>query len=271
MPNYNNQGGRPRKEIINRWEGIGIAKARGNDNAEIQFYPFQRGGGAIHLTLVCTEITGTDANGQPRTRTTYVPVNAMTSKTITEDIIRNIRAGMKLHIVGSLGLDTYTDKRTNEKRSSICVNAYVMEILETPQPMPAQGGYYGQPQQGGYGQPQQGYQQPVQGGYQQQVYQGQPYGQQQPRQGYGQPQQGYQPQRGYQGQPAGGNSYPAPAPQAPQAPGYQQQPPVYQQHAQAPQVPQQGQRQQAVPPYYQAPQPGQAADQGDDMPADIVL
>ena len=237
MPNYNNQGGRPRKEIINRWEGIGIAKARGNDNAEIQFYPFQRGGGAIHLTLVCTEITGTDANGQPRTRTTYVPVNAMTSKTITEDIIRNIRAGMKLHIVGSLGLDTYTDKRTNEKRSSICVNAYVMEILETPQPMPAQGGYYGQPQQGGYGQPQ----------------------------------QGYQPQRGYQGQPAGGNSYPAPAPQAPQAPGYQQQPPVYQQHAQAPQVPQQGQRQQAVPPYYQAPQPAQPADQGDDMPADIVL
>ena len=253
MNNFNSNGGQraPKKPVINKWEGEGILRTRSaNDSEEIKFYPFQSGGGAIHVSLAITETNGADEQGVPRTRTVYVPVNVKTNRMITQQMLQGLRVGMKVHVVGSLKTESYTSKKTGANVSTLVVEAYVFEILEMPQQM---YGGYGQQQgyqpQGGMpqygpqpgmapGAPAPGYQQPYP--QQQPAYQQAPYGQQQaPAPGYQQPV--YQPQGGY-GQ------------QAPmQAPVQQQQAPQPQRPAApqaAPGAP--------VPPYYQPPYQGAA-------------
>lgn len=247
---YNNEGKAPKRNKINEWTGEGIVRPRsGNDGDEIKFFPFQRGGGAIHISLACTEqLPGADENGQPKTQTAYVPVNVMTNKNITENQLRSVTPGMRVQVVGRLAPESYTSKRTGQKVTTLVVNAFVFQILAMPaqnyggapqygaQPQyPQQGGYPGP--QGGYGQapqyggqPQGGYpgpQYPPQGGYGQAP---QGYGQQPQYPGYGQAPQ-YPPQQPhFGGQPAGYGQAavpPGPQPQAPaQAPG-QAAPPYY--------------------------------------------
>lgn len=244
MSNNNSYGANnaSKKQIINKWEGEGIVRPRsGNNDEQIKFYPFKNGGGAIHITVECSEMTGTaDENGQPKVMTSYIPVNVMTNRLITQQQLMGICAGMKVHVVGKLQPESYTSRQTNQKVTRLVVNAFVFEVLQMPQqnapagytgPYPPQGGY---PMQGNYpGQPQPGYgPQPgyaPQGGYPPQGgYQGQPpqgYG---PQPGYA-PQGGYLPQGGYQGQPGapqGGSPAPHPA------------------------------GAQGAPPYYMPPQPG---------------
>lgn len=256
MAYNNNQGGygqgaqKPKREIINEWKGTGIVRPRsGNDQDPITFYPFQRGGGAIHITVACSEIVGADESGNAKQRTYYIPVNVLTNKNITQQQLQSVCAGMKVRVVGKLEPESYTSKKTGQKVTSLVVNAYVFEILQFPQ--------------------QQGFAQPMQGaGYGQQQF----YGPQGPA-----PQGQYQQQQYYGPQPAPGQ-YGGPAPQG-QYRGQQQGQyygpqggaPAQGPHTQfAPGAPAQGQG--PTPPYYQAPAPAQAggAPVLEDMPADIM-
>lgn len=264
--NFDQRGGkRPAKPIINKWEGEGFVKSRtANDNDEIQFFPFRNGGGAIHISVACSEMNGADENGQPRVTTSYIPVNVMTNRLITEQQLKGVRQGMKVHVVGKLQPESYTSKKTGNRVTSMVVNAYVFEILEMPQQIMGPG--YAQPDYA----PQPGFM---------------------PQQGYIQPGQYPAPQGGYQQPPMGG----APAPGFPSQPAYAQQQrpyqqpaqPAYQRQAPASMPAYQPQGAQApagapphgnIPPYYQRPgtpqgggyvQPGQqqpAGPQGQFMP-----
>lgn len=249
----NNAGGQaPRKQKINEWTGEGIVRPRsGNDGDEIRFFPFQRGGGAIHITVACTEQYGASENGQPKEQTSYVPVNVITNSRITEEQLKGVCAGMRVRVVGKLTPESYTSKRTGQKVTTLVVNAFVFEVLAMPAHSYTQQGVYA-PQQAPY--PPQAPPYPPQAGYPGPAaapiyppYQGAP--------------QAYFPQQGgYPGYPGA------------QAPQYPQQPPQYNpQNAPAPAP--QGGRQQAPPPYYVppgGPQPPQApAPAIEDMPADI--
>lgn len=280
MPYYNqNQGRTPKKQVINKWEGIGIVRPRSaQENDALQFFAFPNGGGALHFSLLCTEITGADANGAPKTRTTYLPVKVYTNKNITEQQLRSIVSGMKLRCVGSLQHESYTSKKTGQKVSALVLNAYVIEILEAPM----QGQYPPQP----YG-TQYPYPQPQQGGpaYQQPYPEPAPGPQRAPAQApqyQPQPQYGQAPAQGpqYQPQPQYGQA-PAPAPQYQPQPQYGQAPaqapaqaqPQYQPQPQPQQQAQPQQQQaQAAPPYYRpAPAPQAApAPVEEDMPEDMT-
>lgn len=241
--NYQQQGARraPKEPVINRWEGEGIVRPRsGNDGDEIKFFPFKNGGGAIHISVECVETSGADQNGQPRTITTYVPVNVMANRLIPEQQLKAVRAGMRVHLKGRLQQESYTSKKDGTRKSAMVVNAFVFEIIDmqpqTIQQPQYQQGYAPQypPQQPGYA-PQQGYA---------------------PQPPYGQP--AYPQQQGYQQAPP--PQYP-PQQQPPygQQQGYQQ-PPLYnpppaQQPGYAQAAAAQGQAHaQQAPPYYQPPQ-----------------
>ena len=147
----NNAGGQaPRKQKINEWTGEGIVRPRsGNDGDEIRFFPFQRGGGAIHITVACTEQYGASENGQPKEQTSYVPVNVITNSRITEEQLKGVCAGMRVRVVGKLTPESYTSKRTGQKVTTLVVNAFVFEVLAMPAHSYApQGGYA--PQQAPY-------------------------------------------------------------------------------------------------------------------------
>lgn len=222
MSDYNNQGGKaPKKPKINEWSGEGIVKPRsGNDGDEIRFFAFQKGGGAIHITVACSEpVQGADENGQPRMKTSYIPVNVMTNRAISQQQLMAIKPGMRVRVVGKLEPESYTSKKTGQKVTALVVNAFVFEVLAMPQQaMTPQYGAMPQAQQPAYGaqppygmmQPQQQY--PLQGGYPGPQYGAPVQPQYPPQQGYPGPQ--YQPQ--YQ-------------PQQPQAPAgaARQTPPYY--------------------------------------------
>jgi len=233
------KGQRQKKEKTNVVELTGIVESRGR-NQEIQFYGFQNGtgGGVIHINLRVQEFTGkSDENGNPKTTTSFVPVSVYTNNgsttRITEQQLRSVVAGMKVHVVGRLVNRRFKDN-TGADRSTLEVNAYVFEVLEMPMVAPAVP-------MGGQPWPQQGQQQSYYGG-------GQPMPQQGP--GYVQPQAPTYG-GGYPGAPAPGQAQPYPRQQ--QAPGYnqgysqgQQQPPYY-----GPGAPQQGQGgQQGAGPVY---------------------
>ena len=282
--NYN-QGGaggagapKQKKEVINKGEWVGFVRTRsGKPGDPIKFIPWANGG-VIHITLEVQENIGADENGQAKIQKGFFPVNLSTKyKPITVQQLQSIQPGMKVRIVGKLINESYTSKKDGERRTSIAIEAFLVEVLEMPQQTygtqwgawPQQGGFgpqQGYPQQGfqhpqGYQQPQGGY--PQQGAWPQQGGFG-------PQQGY--PQQGFQQPQGYQ-QPQGGYPQQGPWPQqggyAPQQ-GYQQP----QGGAQPQGQPQGGTRQ----PYYQRPgaspqgpaNPGPAAPatpvDDDDMP-----
>lgn len=247
MQNDYQQGARraPKEPVVNRWEGEGIVRPRsGNEGDEIRFFPFKNGGGAIHISIECTETSGTDQNGQPRTLTTYVPVNVMANRLIPEQQLKAVRAGMRVRAKGRLQQESYTSKKDGSRKSTMVVNAFVFEILDMQTQAVQQPAYqqaYGQqaqfpPQQPVYP-PQQGYMP----GYA-------PQGQYPPQQ------QAYPPQPGYVPQP----QYPA------------QQQPVYQQPGYAQAAAQQrtppAQGQGPLPPYYQAPAPTPPLPAEEDMP-----
>lgn len=251
---YENGGKSPKKPIINQWTGEGIVRPRSNnDGDEIKFFPFQRGGGAIHFSLACTEeMPGADPNGQPKTQTAYIPVNVMTNKNITEDQLKSVVPGMRVRVVGRLAPESYTSKRTNAKVTTMSVSAFVFEILA----MPAANNYG---PQGGYASqspyPQQGIQYS---------------GQYPPQGGYPGPQGSYQqygPQGGYQQYgPQGGMPYP-PAPGYPQPGGYPAAQPQQQPYGRSPYAPQTGAPAPAgIPPYYIHPGQGGPGPQGSDAP-----
>ena len=232
--NYN-QGGaggagapKQKKEVINKGEWVGFVRTRsGKPGDPIKFIPWANGG-VIHITLEVQENIGADENGQAKIQKGFFPVNLSTKyKPITVQQLQSIQPGMKVRIVGKLINESYTSKKDGERRTSIAIEAFLVEVLEMPQQTygsqwgawPQQGGFgpqQGYPQQGfqhpqGYQQPQGGYPQqgpwPQQGGYA-------------PQQGYQQPQSGAQPQ----GQPQGGTrqSYyqrPGASPQGPANPG----------------------------------------------------
>lgn len=212
--NYNGQGagsaqpsGKQKKEKVNYVELVGYLTARSsNENDQIMFYPFKNGGGAVHCSLKVLQPTGqADEYGNPKMRTTYVPVDIAVNKMIPASTLQGLIPGMKVKVVGELKLQTYQKKNTNEKVSSLAVSAYVFEILQAPMttmspgypPQPAYPpqapGYAPQPQSPAYPpQPQTQPAPPAMGGMP----------------GYPPQAQGYAPQ---------------PQPQ-PQAPGYSHQP-----------------------------------------------
>ena len=194
---------RQKKDKINNVELTGLVEPRGR-NQEIKVFTFPNGGAAVHINLKIQEATGkSDENGFPRMRTTYIPVSIRTNKIIPLEQLRSIAIGMKVHVVGRLNNTSYEDKR-GEKRTSLEVDVYVLEILEMPMQQAAP--YAAQPYQ-----PQPAGGMPPYGG---QPYQQAPAGQPYPPQ-YAQPQPG-------QGMPYGGQPYP----QA--AAGQQAAPPAYQ-------------------------------------------
>ena len=166
MQNYPNtpQGGerKPRKEKINECEFRGVIVARGQNDAEpIKVYTFDNGGAVIHANLKVSEYTGrADENGNPKMKTTTVPLNVNANKLITVDMLRSIVPGSTVRVVGRLENESYRDKQTGQYRSSLVVNAYVMEILQLPiQAQPYAPAAYPQPQYGAqpaYGQQQYG-------------------------------------------------------------------------------------------------------------------
>ena len=211
------KGPRQKKEKINSVELTGLVESRARDQ-EIKYYAFSNGnGGAIHFNVKTSEpIEGqSDANGYPKMKIAFVPVTVRTNKNISEQQLRSIQVGMKVHVVGRIANQQYEDRNGN-KRSSLEVEAYVFEIqampmqsapnaYHAPGQYPPQGPYPPQPPQYG-GQPQYGAQPP---------YPGQQYPPQQGPQYGGQPQYGqqYPPQQGpqYGGQPQYGQQlYPRP-------------------------------------------------------------
>lgn len=259
MQNDYQQGARraPKEPVINRWEGEGVVRPRsGNDGDEIRFFPFKNGGGAIHISIECTETTGADQNGQPRTITTYVPVNVMANRLIPEQQLKAVRPGMRVRAKGRLQQESYTSKKDGSRRSTMVVNAFVFEIIDMQPQAVQQPGYAAQPGYAPQGQypPQQPVYPPQQPGYMPGYA---PQGQYPPQQPAYPPQQpGYPVQQpGYAPQ----GQYP------PQQPAYQQ--PGYAQAAaaqhQGQRAPAQGQQ---VPPYYQAPTQQPPAPPIEDMP-----
>ena len=243
---YNNtfQGGAPqggarpqKRPKINEVNLEGIVTSRSTNAGEpIKFFNFQNGGGAIHITVITREPSGTDQYGNQKVETSYIPVNVMTNKNITEAQLRSVVPGMKVRVVGKLSPESYTSKKNGQKITALVVNAFVFEILEMPQQAQGPQGFYGAPQPG-YGQPGPA---PQYGG----PFPQQPYGPQVA------PQQQYPPQGRY---PQGPAPAPAYGPQVPQQ-QYPSQGGYPQQGAYgAPAAP--GAPVQAPPPYYQAPQP----------------
>ncbi len=273
MP-YNQNGGQPsqrggsraRTPKINEWQGEGIVKTRfASEGEQIRFYPFRNGGGAIHITVVVTE-QYTDLGGAQRSRTTYVPVNVTTNANITQQQLQSVQPGMRVRVIGRLGIETYTSRRTNEKESTMVVNAFGFEILDMGQRIAAQGGYG---QYAGGAQPQMQAQPQYGGGIPQPAPQQGYQPTQQPAPAYPAQQGGYNPQGGYGAQQQGGYQHQ----QQPQG-GYGVQQPMQgqpamqggygQQGMAQPRGAQRGNIQQA--PYYQgaaAPAPAQGIE---DMP-----
>ena len=250
--NYN-QGARkaPKEPVINKWEGEGIVRPRyGKDGDEIRFMPYRKGnGGLIHISLECIQPSNTaDENGMPKYTRCFVPIDVFSNNRVDEQLVRSVKAGMKVHVVGKLAQQQYTNPRTNQTNYSLVVIPFMFEILDMPQAAAPQGFV---PAPAGYGQ-QQGY-------GPQPAYGPQPgYGQQQgygPQPGYGQ-QQGYGPQGPY---PAPAGPYPAPAGPAPVQGAYGPQGPYPAPAGPAPAGPapapaagqQPGYAQ--APPYYKAP------------------
>lgn len=124
---------RQKKERINQVELTGYVEARTRDG-QIKFFSFTNGGGALHINIKTTEpIEGqVDANGYPRTKTTYIPVSVMTNKNISDLQLKSIAVGMKVHVVGRLVNQKFEDKKTGQQRNILEVQAYVFEILAMP-------------------------------------------------------------------------------------------------------------------------------------------
>lgn len=265
-PDYQNNGApqqrggkrAPKEESPNNGGWIGIVRSRSrNQNDGIKVVQWSDGNGVIHFNLEVDTPAGTDQYGRPKMRKNWFNVNLKTNKNITLQTLYNIVPGMKIKIKGSLNNEKYPIREINKEIPITVIDAYYVEILETPQQQYGPQGYGIQqgpaaPAQWGQGQPQYGPQQPPQG-----------YA---PQQGYGQ-QPGYGPQQGWG--PAGGA--PAQGWQQPQQ-GYGQQPGYGPQPPQAP-APAQGQAPQQTPPYYRAPAqhgvPAGPANQGpamEDMP-----
>lgn len=200
-----------KKEKINEWSGTGIIVPRsGKLEDEIKFYPFEKtGGGVIHIVLKCEEAFGADNSGQPRISTTYVPVSVRANKNITIEQLKSVRSGMRVRVVGPLKAETYT-KQSGEKVTTLVVNAFVFEVLQTS----TMNNPYGQNQPGAVMQPGVAplYMQGTYPGYNQPAYPGYPG-------------QGGTPV--FPGQPQPGYAQPGVAPVCPQGayPGYAQ--PVY--------------------------------------------
>lgn len=169
QPNYggqDNQGyqpqqqttAKPRKEIINKVELIGIIVPRSaNENEQITFYPFSNGGGAVHCNMKVIQYTGrADENGQPKYRTTYVPLDINVNKLISATTLQALVSGMKVRVVGELRTQSYEKKTTRERVTSLVVSVYILEVLEAPMAAPvyqtAPQGYQQapQPQMPGY-------------------------------------------------------------------------------------------------------------------------
>lgn len=233
--------GKQKEEPVNKVQLIGtILPKSSNENDPITFYPFRNGGGAVHCNLKVSEYTGADENGNPKYINTYIPIDITVNKIIPAATLQGLVSGMKVKVVGTLRIQSYEKKGTQQKVSTLCVKVYSLNILEAP--MAA----YAPPQN----------------------YAGMPYPPQQPyyppQQPYYQPQGGYPPQPPMGGAPGYNNQPQA----APQAPVYQQHPGTAPQHGQAPAyTSQQGQQPQGG--YPQAPQgtyPPQQAPVIDDLP-----
>ncbi len=234
--NYSSRAqGQGRKETpVNKVELTGTVRPRGNYQ-EIRVNQLPSGGASVRFALECREYTGqSDENGNPKVRTTFVPVSVWSNKIISAAKLATIQAGMKVHVIGRWSNQHYKDKTTNLDKYFTECEAYVLDIQDMPQAyqpqMPPQGPAQYGPQPAPQYAPQYAPQQGYQGAYQPQ------YGPQQAPPAYGQ-----QPVPGF---------------------GQQQMPPQYsrpgqgQQQPAAPQyAPQQGQAQ--VPPYYQRPGQGQ--------------
>ena len=214
--NYN-QGARkaPKEPVINKWEGEGIVRPRyGKDGDEIRFMPYKKGnGGLIHISLECIQASNTaDENGMPKYTRCFVPVDVFSNSRVDEQLVRSVKTGMKVHVVGKLAQQQYTNPRTNQTSYNLVVIPFMFEILDMPQAAAPQG-YIPAPT--GYGQ-QQGYG-PQPGYGQQPGYAGPQGAYPAPAGGYGPQPGGYPPPSGYAA-PAGG--YPAPAGPAPAPGGY---------------------------------------------------
>ena len=228
QPQNQPAAGKQKKEEINKVQLTGyIVPRSSNENDKIQFYPFKNGGGAVHCNIKVIQYTGqADENGQPRYKTTYVPLDINVNKVISAATLQGLVSGMKVRVVGELRLQSYEQKTTREKKTSLVVAVYILEVLQMPmhvqafqpmqpayQPMPGQpqapvyqqqyqqnmGGMPNAAPQGGYvGQPQPqmpGYQQPQQQAQAQPVMGGMPG--MAPQGGYPQP-NNYPPQGQYQ-------------------------------------------------------------------------
>lgn len=267
--NYFPQGGYPedggqkavktkKENPVNKCEFTGYAKTRGN-YPEIRVNELPNGGASVKFTLECREFTGSsDENGNPKCRTTYVPVSVWANKIISVAMLRSVVPGMKIHVIGRWSNQHFKDRNGQDRNFTEC-EAYVLDILETPQMASPQMPPYGQPYGYGLQTPPQGYtpQQPAAPQYPPQ-YSVQP--------------QPYYPQPQYR-QPA----QPLPDPGYAQQGGYAQQ-----QIRQQPQRPEPTtQPQQPAQPhvYYQspqgtagapAPQPTGGAAADDDLPVDDI-
>lgn len=174
--NYNQsgvpQGGFPQSEkkkkepAVNKCEFTGIVRPRGNYQ-EVKINQLPNGAASAKFTLDCREFLGqNDENGIPKMRSTFVPVTMWTNKNITVQQLQGIVPGMRMHIVGRWSNQHYKD-RNGQERNFTEVEAYVLEVLDQPQPQypqyPAQG-MYGHPQvqqpQSPYGYPPAGAQRP---------------------------------------------------------------------------------------------------------------
>ena len=219
---YQNNGS-PRKEIINQWQGVGVLRAKSTDpNAPLRFYSKDGVTGVLHAKIVVTQNSrNKDQNGDAIITKDEFSLDAWTNTKISFNMLRNMQQGTKVRVVGEAHKKHYQD-RNGAWQTDFVINAYVLEILATPQQAyqqaPQQGGFAPQGYGQGHAQPNQGYQQaPQQGGFAPQGY-GQ--GHAQPNQGYQQaPQQGNftpqgygqgyaQPNQGYQQAPQQGNFTP---------------------------------------------------------------
>ena len=159
--------GKQKEEPVNKVQLIGtILPKSSNPNDPITFYPFRNGGGAVHCNLKVSEYTGADENGNPKYINTYIPIDITVNKIIPAATLQGLVSGMKVNVVGTLRIQSYERKSTQQKVSTLCVKVYSLNILEAPMaayvppqnyagmPHPQQP-YY--PQQQPYYQPQGGY------------------------------------------------------------------------------------------------------------------